>query len=91
MSIPRTSIALVTLIMLAWASCLSSPLRLLNNLRFHPPRAVLKSCYWEQEPLQRIPIAPDPPPPSSSTARHILSTWEQGLSEGRNLRSPIAA
>jgi hypothetical protein len=62
---------------------------MLNNLRLHPQRAVLKSFCWEQEPLQRIPIAQDPPPPSSSTARRISSTWEQELSEGRNLRSQI--
>ena len=45
MSIPRTSIALLTFVMFSMGFLPFKPSLTLNNLRFHPPRAVLKSFY----------------------------------------------
>ena len=45
MSIPRTSIALLTFIMFSMGFLPFRPSLTAQQLRFHPPRAVLKSFY----------------------------------------------
>ena len=65
MSSLRTSIALLTFIMFSMGFLPFKPSLTAQQPQVPPAASGTRSFYWEQEPLQRIPTAPGPPPPSS--------------------------